>query len=850
MRGDVIGFRVSGVGQDTSKTDGTIFYKGPDFFDPSNYSQLSNYNWIRALINLPRGDEVENNPGKAEMSLPAYTPKVAMTQQVSKILRARQRKPPYELNSGIGGNLSDNSIQLASGATPFSVGDDIYIGDETMRITADNGGGAYNVDRAIWDSNVISHGSGAGIYTRPPFYRWRKVTFFRFPADEVLRTKWIGWLNERTPQEHSLALQLKCESPEAVPKDVVGFRNNPILDPVGSFPLIDGLKFRGPTANGTKDLTPSNIRSKVAKKKDASGNTQDQWNQKDRYATKPSQGRGGTSENGTASDVMWGCWRPETGGDFDAKPRIMPIVRNIDNLDGPRGGPPTDPTYDRYPQGDFLDNGADRWPKQNLPKQGGRGGFNRTPYRKTIKSSKVNEIALWKRSFGKAPYPISDAKQVFDNPWHPVAIAGAILCSGDHDQIRPQELDFVNGNIGLDMGWIIDQQSFIDLVNSEGSNSISIDQLILGWKGETEELFNIVLHLLASHGYFLAPQDDGTVGVAKWGRGTARDLSSATKVTPVFSDQDEDTWEWYPDGTDGQFVVSGEVGKTPLHESYKIEFFGLDATNRMQRRTDPDGTSYDHRFHKDNNQGRQKARQLLKRQTEYLFANMPSVKFKAPGDPQRDSGKDYSSGNFVIIEQPPEAQPDLGVDRGGAFEDMNSTARDDKYLGQIIARGWNPQDNSYTLEALLTNYDRAVGRDRAPAVQVKNYDYGAGSLVLRTYKNSFTGSLTQTGGTPDAQLFKDHVGAELKLLDGSMEPIDDTSLVKVDKVGSSSNSLDLDEMKLDTSFSTDPTEGDIITIANYDIFTFTLSGGFRQFAFWGDSNNELGGNNDDGDLYV
>jgi len=827
MRGHVLGFRISGVGQDTQKTDGTIFYMGPSFFNPSNFSALSNYNWIRSLVSTPREDDVSATPGKAEVDLEAYTPKVAMTQTTSQILRARQRRPPLTVDGGIGGQSTDTTLTLKEGANQLNSGDDIYIGDETLRVDSDDGGGDYTVTRAIWDSNIISHGDGAGVYTRPPFYQWRRVTFFTFSYDETLRTPWQGYLKDRSPQMHSTELQLKCESPLSLPMDVEGFRTNPIFS-LTFEAESSRIKYVGPSNNSNNSAQdPEEIRSRVAKQKDANGNDQSTWNQKN-YPNDPEDG----------SQVMWGCWRPNSSGEDSGKPRIFPIVKDADEFrkDKQTQSPATN---------EFRNNGDDRFPDRTRPAFRGSDRQISTGHysRNALRSMDINEIALWKRSIGKAPYPIADLQQKFDNAWHPVAIASTILCSTNHNQIRPDELDYLNGNIGLGLNWIIDQQSFIDEVNV-GSSGLQIDQLILGWAGETEDLFNIVLHLLASYGYFLAPQDDNTIGVAEWGRGDIRDLESAPKLTPAFHDQDDDVWGWKPDGTDGTFVVSGKVGETPVHdEPYSIEYIGLQATNRMNRRTDPDTTEYDHRFLKDNTHGRKLANRYLKAQAEYLAANMPSVRFKAQGNPIRDNNLDFSVGNFVILQQPAEAQPNLGIGQDGGTEDMNSPPRDDKYLGQIVSRGWNPAEDSYELEVLLTNYDRAAGRQRAPAVRVKSYD--ANNDVVTTYTGTFV------SGKEDAQLFAEIEGAQLKLLDGTLEPIDDSSAPQIDTVGTSSNSLNKDQFSLkNATFSTAPKDQDVITIQNYDDFSYTTAGGLRRYAFWADSNNDLGSQNDDGDRWL
>lgn len=70
---------------------------------------------------------------------------------------------------------SDTTIELDDAGLTLQV---IYIGDEAIELISDNGGGSYDVNRGVYETNARAHEVDAPVFDTVPYYDARRVKFF------------------------------------------------------------------------------------------------------------------------------------------------------------------------------------------------------------------------------------------------------------------------------------------------------------------------------------------------------------------------------------------------------------------------------------------------------------------------------------------------------------------------------------------------------------------------------------------------------------------------------------------------------------------------------------------------
>jgi len=786
MTKQITAFQVKGIGHDLSKSAGTLWYSGPASITHGDYA------WVRALTVYPSESETSATPGEGELNLSSYSPKFDLQKNVHQTLLARQTQPSFQLQSGIDSN--DPTIDLKS-AGSLSVPTDIYIGSETMKVTSDNGGGQYSVDRGFWSSEAISHGVNAGVFERPPYYKWRLVIYKSFGSDGTLYNRWYGYLNERPVLRDGTQLKMSCE--EAY-KLLDGAKTNNIAPKLSYLHPRGGLKYinrEQPDGTIDSEKISTQFDSNIQKDKDRNGN-----------------------EVSYTDERYWGSWiLRDKENDSDSK--------QTNDEGGEQKGPK-----------EFIH------PIQEVVRQ--------SPARSALTDYDIYEIAYWDRSKGVMPYLEWDFAQVYDNKWHPVAIASTFLFSTDSDQADPANLDFLNGNIGLGAKWLFGDsgiQAFKDIVNEEtgrptDGHSIQIDKYIAGFGGKPIEPLQNVLELMVGAGYFFGLSDKGRPIPKRWRRAGAADLAEAEKnvLTPVFDEGGDRVWKWNPDGSFNTFVVSGKVGGSEVTDPFTLEINNLEAGSRLKRLNDPESSSYDYSWL--DRETPQLARDLLQRQSEFMHAQMPTVRFSVSGDPKVDTDLNLSIGAFGILDIPQEVDPALTYDVDGSILRPSNAIRPDKFVGMIIGRTWNPKTDRYIIEMMLTNYDGGLTRYRAPC----------GRVVITDTSSNTRVHLKKSGNSPfalgknEAQTFEK--GQVVQLLNPDLSPkgigsVRGGQYAPIKIVGSDLlllGNLGFDEKR--------PEAGDIVTLATYD--DFSSNNTYRHWSFLADASDNLGTNDDEGDIWA
>ncbi|MFP4601100.1 MAG: hypothetical protein ACLFVJ_22825 [Persicimonas sp.] len=652
-----VGVSIEGIG-----TDETAGNAGVVWATTEQTPDTTDYTWTDGLAGYPSPGKDSADPRTAEISLGGFVATLHMRPSIRRVLLARQDQAPHTLQADI--DDTDTTVDLgetgASGA--------VYIGSETMLITADNGDGTYTVERAFWSSQASKHDAGAVVYTRPPYYRNRLVTFWVHDG-ETTSQRGLGYLDDIDTEAGQTRLVLRVEGPLAALQGVTRMRFNPQMNV--TVERIDEDRSKGLRY----EWDDTDFESVVAKAFDASGNPDEDWYYSGFDAVLESQGGDPPNEFPWVQldGAIWGIGYAGTSITVRRNRGWFDFDLEGNRFETSSAGPVDDPVY---------------------------------------------ELGFWYREQGIAPYPIADIEQVAENAFQPLIIAGALLCSGDSDTIDPDTLDMVHGRLGLGVGWLFGQEgidAFIDLANED--RDVEIDQLVLGWDGEPVDVLNTVLFkLLLPYGYWLAPNIEGRLIPRRFDGLTVETLADAldNQIELLYDLQSTPTITMSPGYGAILQQYTAEIGKTPVFEGTTVEGNAVGASARLDKMVPPEKSDLD--YHTLETRRSDVVQDIILRQAIFLRGQMPQVTIRA-NDWELD-GLDYSIGEWATIKPPAGSDPVFYDEEG---EDVpTADLQDHPYAMLITGCGWNTQTDAYEIDGLLTNYTRKPGRYIAPAAVVKS----------------------------------------------------------------------------------------------------------------------------------
>jgi hypothetical protein len=782
---DGFGISIEGLGRaedNASGSLGTVWALEPEApTDTDPDSTGGDYVWTWGLSGFvtPSGQSVV--PETGEVTVGAFSAEMhADEDQVTKVILARQNEPTHALQATT--DIGDTTITL-TGAGLYSAGDVIFVGAETMRVSSDDGGGTYTVERGYWSSREGRHLEGAGVYDRPPFYKNRAVTLWTHDGTDMTRRS-RAFL-QGSPLQTATRVSLQVEEALGKLKDVRRMRAMPDLREQGTVRVQGDDQF----VRVVSDL--SDFESRVAKGLDASGNDQSTWY----YGT----------DTSVPSELMYA----QIGG------ATLPVAGSgtvaFKNESNARSG---------YSANETIF--GDKWDKNKVDIDfDDDTGLSDEP---------VYELAVWNRGLGKAPYPLADLQGVVANEWHPVIIAGLLMCSTDSNKIDADELDFVNGDLGLGVPWLFGDegiQAFIDVANED--EEIEIDQLVLGWDGEPVDVLSVAIRLMLSAGYYLGPDTRGYL-IPKRFRPldvSTFDTATGNRIRVRWPREGEPVWEWDPGYSAAIQEKTGVIGKTPMYDGYSLTSLGIGASARIDTMMDPAEVDYDFQFFRNTSEGRGYVQVFLERQAALLRGAQPRVKFQAHD--YVTEGTDYDIGTFAVLDIDDDADPII-LNKDGTFRTLDDL--DTKDLAVLITDREPAEDfNGYTLTGRATNFGRAIGRFRAPSAEVSSWDGGTDTITVSASSQFGADQSDENGFT---------VGQQVQIYDSS-GALRTTTTQTIQDVSTPQ------EIELDGDFGLTPAVGDILELATYDNYTFQDFGTLRGYCYLAGSSDTLGSGNDDAD---
>ena len=220
-RSHIIGIHLEGIpGEDRSKTAGRVYY-----LDKGNVPNASSdYDWLPGLVSEPFSVETSINPFTGEWNVSSFTFELSNNNSIATYLLRTLQKPDDFLTIAMDESLT--AFIPVSGT--YSVNDAIFMGDETLRVTADLGSGLYTVERGAYGSTPEAHAAGTAITTHPSYWVPRLVTLVsQDVATGVETIRWRGYIDPPETSEDGARIILRTR--EAYTRwRSIKLNNNPV----------------------------------------------------------------------------------------------------------------------------------------------------------------------------------------------------------------------------------------------------------------------------------------------------------------------------------------------------------------------------------------------------------------------------------------------------------------------------------------------------------------------------------------------------------------------------------------------------------------------------------------------
>lgn len=309
-----------------------------------------------------------------------------------------------------------------------------------------------------------------------------------------------------------------------------------------------------------------------------------------------------------------------------------------------------------------------------------------------------------------------------DTPRHPLAIALALLTStgrGDNG-----DYDVLGASWGLGLGFI-DVDQWVEQI--ELDEQLVVDRLVLGWDGEPVQVIEVIEQvLLRPFGFFMAPTDEGKLGVRR-----LRLLELAE--WQALQDTGVDAYVDGPlvfDRRLGQIPtqVSAIVGETPWSPGARITLRPSARSTRRASLAPLRDTEIDMRVLDPSRLGSSNAASpVLFNLLQLSLDAAPLLRIRV-ADYVMTGQDPYKFGDWIRIN-------DLYVESAWVVDADGLRGEDlsqPDYAGFLIERTWNPEDRTYELGLLfLMHSSGTYVRERAPSaviLEVSGNDITVGSV--------------------------------------------------------------------------------------------------------------------------
>lgn len=350
-------------------------------------------------------------------------------------------------------------------------------------------------------------------------------------------------------------------------------------------------------------------------------------------------------------------------------------------------------------------------------------------------------------------YPGISATSDFWSPFNRAAVALALLTStsGNLPDVSPKAAGYVDVDVlgskwGLGLDGQLDRDSWDEHVYLSEEEPF-IDDLILGWDGKREQVFDITNNvLMRPFGLFHALSEDGKLGVASFGSLDVRDYCKAqSNGVTVLSPSRGGILKL--EGNSGSAIgkITARVGELPWREPSTLTILASGIEEQYTDIADPREVTYDLSTISraklselgDGDNADQILLELLDR-VALTHASMPKLTVRVR-DSRLDVGLDFSHGQKISLLAGLPEDARIPVPNASGFPELlrpqDALTEDQKVrlVGTIVSRDYITEDQSFVLTVLLTSFHSGlIARLRAPNAKVTGTVPAENKLLIPT----------------------------------------------------------------------------------------------------------------------
>lgn len=664
--------------------DGLALYCGEE---PNPVLTALDYEWQPLLINEPVPAATESEPLECVLVAGSLTLELRRTDALEQALTSRKRFNKY-LSSAA--TKSSSTVQLAQTGS-VAAGSVLFIGDECMLVTSDSGSGLLNVSRGILGTKAKAHAVGDFVsIDQPSFLRTRRVAIYSTGSNGAPVKRWQGLIDSVRKVNYTLKVSCRVDN---------------------AFWNFEGLNKDG------HDLSHTGKAWLSGRVLDADGSEVD-----------TSQLHGTVYTVGI-QPVSSRVFKPDTANNSPVAMRVgdaltIGLARGVNSVD-----------FVAIPS--FLGT-------QFKAKESGGWSDGPSGYYEVDVEGPIREVFLVSREVDRwSEVNLGEkvsATRELDYPYHPLSIACALLFSDSSSTADVLSFNVLNGDYyGAD--YISQTESGI--INTvialiEATSDLMVDTVVLGWEGDTVNLWEFVSELLPQFGFYVKVDEFGRTGFGRVGLIDVSEYSAAETIS-ISRLAAEPSLEYSADDTRSieQLILS--VGRRPWAKPRQVTVGISGTTDRRQTL----GISASKQLELS---AFDASRFLELKET---FARLAILFYEAP--PRLTltvtavDGESYGIGDVKRL-------PDnLPIWQGGTLATWlvdrtgiaTSNAGQEGFCGRVISTQWNPKTRTYGLTLEMQNYHvGSIVRLRAPSMVVTGAaNDGAKTTLTCSSTSEFGGSV-------------------------------------------------------------------------------------------------------------
>lgn len=506
------GIRIEGIGSDTSKTGGIVWYIGSPGIVSSTYEWIGGYTTGKGLSRRPRKLLHSVDPYDSSVKDASEVFQIHNTEIARESLLFQETEFFLALSGDVAKSGASTLDLVGTGATGYA-NQPVWIDDECILLGTHNGSGNYDITtRGLFGTIATKHFDGTAVYSKNNRIYNRLVSLVRYDhSDDTEAIVWRGAVDaEVSTTSNGAGIEVPTRGLFALLRSAQINRVAPNLIADANLKIWHNRDTGNANVYGGM-LEPRNGR-RVGK---TTGGTTRVWLQVDEA-------------------LIYGVY----SGGYMGAPNVY--ADSFESLD-----------YEDY-----------------------RGALETSEISEKVYEVFVIARELDEILDDPINTPLTtngrSVTGILDYPFHPVAISMALLVSTPNGTADASNYDAFGPDwgVGVPINWF-DTTAIDNLI--EDSAEVKIDRLILGWDGEPVAVMDAVKKVLASTGFYLAPTADGLISFARRRKANVEDLATGTSATPL-----EITLQWSTNRRGTVDNIRAEVGGYPWREPTILQVAGID----------------------------------------------------------------------------------------------------------------------------------------------------------------------------------------------------------------------------------------------------------------------------------